>query len=73
METEEAQRKLESQMALKRQHEQELEEFRATGDVELLKAWAQMCYKQPAPSAIQELKNKLGLSWRKIKTFIDTL
>lgn len=69
----EAQAKLEAQMALKKKHDEELEAFKATGDVGVLKAWGKMGFKQPAPQAVQDLKKNLGLSWRGLKTFIEKM
>lgn len=73
MEEKSAQEKLLMQMALKRQHDEELASFKASNDVGVLRAWAQMGYKQPAPQVIQELKSKLGLSWRGMKKFIESM
>ena len=42
MDEKEAQAKLEAQMALKKKHDEELESFKATGDLGVLKAWAKM-------------------------------
>lgn len=73
MDEKEAQAKLEAQMALKKKHDEELESFKATGDLGVLKAWAKMDFKQPAPQAVQDLKEKLGLSWRGLKKFIEMM
>jgi hypothetical protein len=63
--------KIEKQKELKRKIEEGLSKARVQGDAEVLTWWKNNGYPQPAPSAVQKIKNDLGFSWTKLRKMID--
>ena len=58
--------KLTDQIALKAENDRKLKAMASGSDAEILQNWQKLGFPQPAPSAVQVIKNSTGLSWRKL-------
>lgn len=65
--------KLAAQVALKIENERKLAEMKSGSDAETLKNWQRLGFSQPAPVTVQMIKNRTGLSWRKLRKFVEDM